>query len=199
VLVVVLREEALADAARRDGEAVGPERDVAVVGDLDALDQHRVDLGLLDALAALDAAAQGREQTLGVAADADVVRDEVDRAALGRQRDGQGHRLFGELVLLEDLHAHAQHPVQRAVTTVRDPVAGALAQELPEHRLDRVDRIGLVDLSEVADDRLQPGRPVGLVLVLPAVRVRDDANVHAVLRAADGPGLCKKQAHRRGA
>ena len=205
-VLVVLREEALADAAGGDREAVGAERSIAVGRHLDAVDHHRVDLGLLDVVAALDLGAQRGQDALGVALDANVVGDEVDGAAVGRHGQRHGQRLTGELLLLEDLHAHAQHPVQRAVAAVGDPVARALAQEVAQHRLDRVEGLGLVDLAQRADDGLQPPRAVGLALVLAAVGVGDDADLHDGYSRLEAPGarfspraFCKKRAHRRSA
>jgi hypothetical protein len=177
---VVLRVEALADAAGRRREAVGAERDVGPADLLDAIDHHRVDLGVLDDRVALERAAQRAEDALGVALDADVVRDEVDRAALRGERQREGRGLAGELVLLQDLHPHPQHPVQRAIPAVRDPVAGALAEELAEHRLDRRDRGGLVNLAHVPDNALQPLRPVWAITVLAAVGVGDDTDFHRI-------------------
>src|SRR5262249_33092728 len=61
---------------------------------------------------------------------------------------------------------------------VGDPVAGALAEEVAKHRLDRADRVGLADLAEITHSPLKPLRPVLAVTVLTAVRVGDDADFH---------------------
>ena len=100
---------------------------------------------------------------------ADVVGDEVDGAALGRQRHRQRDRLVDELVFLQHFHAHAEHPVQRAVTAVGDPVAGALAEKVAKHGLDRVDRRGRMDLAARTDDALQPLGAIRPIAVLATV------------------------------
>ena len=99
---------------------------------------------------------------------------------------GRRDRLADELVLLEDLHAHAEHPVERAVAAVGDPVAGALAEEVAEHRLDRLDRRGLVDLAEsptirwsrsARSGRLRFLRLFGLVMTPISIGPADAARV----------------------
>src|SRR5262249_25263368 len=84
----------------------------------------------------------------------------------------------GELVLLEDLHAHAEHPVQRAVAAVGDPEPRALAQKVAQHRLDQGDRVRGVDLAEITHDAPKTVRPVRAVPILSAIRVGDNADLH---------------------
>ena len=75
----------------------------------------------------------------------------------------------------------------RAIAAVGDPVTGALTEELAEHRLDGVERLGLMDLAHLANDPLEPFHPLGTVAVLTAVGVGDDADFHA-------PTNCKVRA-----
>ncbi len=186
---VVLVVEALADAGHRRGEAVGAERLVAVTGHLDALDEHRVDLDLLDLPPALERAAQRGQDLLGSADDADVVGHVVDGAAVGRH--GKRERDALELLFLKQLEADAHHPVQRTVAAVGHPVARAAAQEVAQDRLDRVDVFCRVDLAVIAEDSLQLGRAVGPAAVLATPRIRDDADVHGARRR------CKKRPSNR--
>jgi len=160
------------------------ERDLDTIDELDAVDHHRVDLGLLDVRATLDRAAQHPRMPSAspvmptLFATKSIVPPWSAASPAARTT-------ADELVLLED--SMPMRSIQwSAPSRRRRPVAGALAEEVAEHRLDRRDRGRLVDLAIPPTMRWSrsPGRG-GCVLA--AIRVRDDADFHVPGRLQD-PG-----------
>src|SRR5205085_901240 len=118
------------------------------------------------------------EDLVRLAADPDLLRDEVDRAAVGRHRERQREAAGAELA-----PRLVDQPVEGAVAAVGDPVADVAGEELLDRRADLVDGARLLHHAEIAHDVLKLTRAVAARAVLLRVRVRDDPDLDG-----SGPG-----------